>query len=203
MQQPDDIVVHEVGGFESAPEGVHQGVCCDIVDMGEVVTPWGAKPTIRIVFQLELENGQRRSDGSRYEVWRKFSPKLGPKTNLQPFLESWRGRKFTPDELKSFNLKNLYLANATIQIVHLAKNDRTYSIIQSIQPWSLRSGKKIEPENYTRFIPKEDPNATVRVAPSMQEKAANLNLHSAGSGRSVTQDSSGIRVTVQDDDIPF
>ena len=44
------IAKKELSTFTPAPEGLHQAVCCDVVDLGLKNTPWGDKHKIRIVW---------------------------------------------------------------------------------------------------------------------------------------------------------
>jgi hypothetical protein len=42
--------------FTPAPEVLHQAVCVDVVDLGLVEGPWGAKPTVEPRWELDLTN---------------------------------------------------------------------------------------------------------------------------------------------------
>jgi hypothetical protein len=44
--------------FTPAPEGLHQAVCVDVVDLGLAEGPWGAKPTVEFRWEL-LARGPR------------------------------------------------------------------------------------------------------------------------------------------------
>ena len=68
---------------------------------------------------------------------------LGEKANLRKFLESWRGRKFTSEELKGFGIEKLLGANCVLNIVH---TDRGYDRIASVMPL-MRGVTKLQPEN--------------------------------------------------------
>lgn len=46
-------------------------------------------------------------DGRPFIVMRDFTAGFYGDKGLQPFLEAWRGAKFTPDDLKKFNAKDL------------------------------------------------------------------------------------------------
>jgi hypothetical protein len=50
--------------FTPAPEGLHQAVCVDVVDLGLAEGPWGAKPTVELRWEL-LARGPRERAGSR------------------------------------------------------------------------------------------------------------------------------------------
>ena len=55
---------------------------------------------------------------------------LGKKANLRKFLETWRGRKFTDDELKGFELAKLAGLGCLITLVHSERNGAVYANIE-------------------------------------------------------------------------
>jgi hypothetical protein len=163
--EPDDIIVADNGGgnYERPPEGEHQAVLVDIIDLGEQSYEFkGQKITahkIKLVWQLECEEGQRRQDGKRFEIGRQFTRSLAEKSNLRPFLENWRGAQFTAEELKGFSLKKLYGVNGRLFVLHETKGDKTYANVRSVSKWNTKYGPTIEPENYVRQQAKQQAQA--------------------------------------------
>lgn len=134
--------------FKPAPEGQYQAVCVDVIDKGMCETSFGLKHKLGMVFQIE---GERMENGSRYTVFTQFTASLHENSALRPFLEAWRGRAFSDDELKGFDIEKLIGANAFVQIIHNESNDKTYANIQSIMPVPPAFNlPKLEAENYTR-----------------------------------------------------
>lgn len=158
------------GDFTPAPEGQFQGVCVDVVDEGiskrlnQFTNQEEERDELRIVFQLKVvdQSGteQRTENGGRFTVSQLFKKSLHEKSKLRAFLEMWRGRKFTADELQGFDVEKLLGANAIVQTVHSTSKTtgKTYCNIQSLMPvnpaWNL---VKLEPENFVR---KKDRQAT-------------------------------------------
>ncbi len=168
--EPDDIIVADSGGgnYERPPEGEHQAVLCDIIDLGEVTYEYkGEKITshkIKLVWQLECEDGQRRQDGKRFEISRQFTRSLAEKSNLRPFLENWRGAQFTAEEIKGFSLKKLYKANGRLFVLHETKGDKTYANVRSVSKWNPKYGPIIQPENYVRQQPQQQAQAAPKAS---------------------------------------
>jgi hypothetical protein len=151
------------GDFVPAPEGQFQAVCVDVIDEGiskrfsSFSGQEEERDELRIVFQLKVADAEgkeiKTENGGRFIVSQLFKKSLHEKSKLRPFLESWRGRKFTNDELDGFDVEKLIGVNALIQTVHNVsqKNGKTYANIQSIMPinpaWNLA---KLETEGYTR-----------------------------------------------------
>lgn len=123
--------------FTPAPEGLHVAACCDVVDLGLVDGSFGPKHSIELHWQLEEEN----SGGDRFVVRRRYTASLGEKATLRKDLETWRGKKFTPEELKGFDLEKLIGVGCQVQVVHrLTDQGRTFANVQAVIP--LGKGQK-------------------------------------------------------------
>lgn len=57
---------------------------------------------------------------------------LHAKAGLRKFLESWRGRPFTAEELAGFDLKAVVGLTCLVGIVHEAKGDKVYANLSSV-----------------------------------------------------------------------
>ncbi len=122
------VYVSEGSTFEPHPEGQFAAVCCDVVEMHGVETPWGIKNKVRVVWQTEAT----RQDGKPELVSRFFTASLSEMSNLRPFLEAWRGKKFNAQELKRFDLDALVGAPAVIQVQHNESGGKVYANVTSI-----------------------------------------------------------------------
>ena len=133
--------------FSPCPEGLFQAVCMDVVDLGMMVTQWGDKPKVRIVWQVDEEDPQT---GKRYDVRALYTLSLSDKATLRKHLEAWRGRKFTGPELRGFDLENLIGANCQIQIIHhISDEGKTFANVQAIVPANAKAPKLV-PDRYVR-----------------------------------------------------
>ena len=86
---------------------------------------------VLISFEV-LDTDNRRSDGSPHLVSKRFTASLHPKAGLRKFLESWRGRPFTAEELAGFDLKAVVGLTCLVGIVHEAKGDKVYANLSSV-----------------------------------------------------------------------
>ncbi len=135
--------------FTPAPAGVHQGVCVDIVDMGMLEVTWQGQikqqHKIRVVWQID----EPMEDGRRFIVQKRYTLSLHEKANLRKELEAWRGRAFTDDELRGFDLEKLIGVNCFLNVVHAHKDGKTYANVASLMP--LKKGMtKLDPADYIR-----------------------------------------------------
>lgn len=132
--------------FEPCPEGLHHGVCVDAVDLGIVQTAFGDKHQVQLRWQVDELNTQ----GKRFEVRKTYTASLGDKANLRKDLEAWRGKAFTPDELKGFDLERLLGANCQLNVVHtLADNGNLYANVRGIVP-APKGAVRLVPQDYVR-----------------------------------------------------
>lgn len=88
----------------------------------------------------KMQEGDNK--GKPFSTHKRYTVSLNEKAALRQDLEGWRGKKFTAEELKGFDLSNVLGAYCTIQIVH----DETgkYANINSIMQFK---GDKPEPVN--------------------------------------------------------
>jgi hypothetical protein len=157
------ILKEEGKVFDLVPAGQYLGVCVDFVDIGMVETSWRGEKRMthkcRIVFELAETNPKT---GDRYIAGERFTASLSEKANLRAFLEQWRGQPFTADELKGFDTEKLIGANAYVQIVHNAKDDKTYDNINSVMK-PMKGTARLEPSGKYQRVkdrPKPSGNGT-------------------------------------------
>ena len=77
--------------------GVYPAVCVDVIWTGIRWTPFGDKPTVAYVWQVQDRHPET---GHRMRAWRRFNRSLNAKAHLRLFLEKWQGGPFLPSELK-------------------------------------------------------------------------------------------------------
>lgn len=132
--------------FTPCPEGLHQAVCVDVVDLGLQKGQFGEKHKVEIRWQVDQENEQ----GRRFQLRKWYTLSLHEKSNLRKDLECWRGRKFTEAELAGFDLENLIKANCQLQVIHnISDEGKTYDNVQAIVPHNAKL-PKIAPQDYVR-----------------------------------------------------
>jgi hypothetical protein len=65
---------------------------------------------------------------------RNYTLSLGEKASLRKDLESWRGKSFTDDELRGFDLTNLLDKWCMITVQHRESNGKTYADAVAVTP---------------------------------------------------------------------
>jgi hypothetical protein len=167
------LLAKDKGGtdYEPLAAGMHQGVCYGIVDLG--TQPGGQfEPKRKVAFLWEVpsERIQFEKDGVKKDLPRGVSSiytlSLSSKGLLRPMLESWRGRAFTDEELKGFDLQTVLGANCLLNIVHApgtGKNTgKTYANVKSVNPLA-KGMMKLKSENAALFFSIDDCGDTITV----------------------------------------
>lgn len=133
--------------FDPCPEGLHQGVCVDVIDLGVVKGQYGEKHKVEIRWQVDIENERT---GRLYELRNWFTLSLHEKASLRKTLEAWRGRKFTEAELEGFDLEKLIGVNCQVQVIHNITDDgKTYDNVQAVVAHNPKL-PKLSPRDYVR-----------------------------------------------------
>lgn len=144
------LMVSAGKSYPTAPAGVHLGVCCDVIDLGMVTTVWeGKERTSRkvvIVWQIGEVNAET---GKRYTVSKRYTASLHEKSGLRRDLQSWRGRPFTQDELKGFDLEAVLRQDAMLNVVHNEKGGSTYANVEAVMR-PPKGSQKVEVVDYVR-----------------------------------------------------
>lgn len=124
----------EFTAFELPPSGPHAARCCAVIDLGSQESSFDGKPRLQRKVLLTWELAEQRADGMPFKVSRRFGLSLHENSALRGFIESWRGRPFTPDELKGFDLRRLLGQPCLLNLAHVERAGRQYANILSISP---------------------------------------------------------------------
>ena len=117
------IAKNSGGSFEPIPIGIHQAVCYAIYDIGTHRGEYQGKTVTRhqIVVCWELDCAMQ--DGRPFGMSKFYTLSLHEKSTLRKDLESWRGKKFTPEELDGFDVEKLIGVNCTLSVIDSEKSD--------------------------------------------------------------------------------
>ena len=121
--------------------GAYAAVCDMVVDVGVQPSPGGQyapKRNVVLRFQIPEIRVEITKDGETKSlpavISRTVGLSLNEKSALYGLLTSWRGKAFTADELKKFDLGKIAGKPAFINVTHSVKGDRTYANLTSIMP---------------------------------------------------------------------
>lgn len=193
----------------SAPEGskipliepnMYPAVCIGIYDLGEQYNEKFGNTSRKCVFQFEIPGETVTIDGEEKArvISETYTASLGEKANLRKVLESWRGRPFTQEELRGFDLQNVLGAPCMLNVIHEENSKgNTFAKIASVT--RLAKGMEVSSDTKKTMFYMEDPHA-VEIIETFPEWLQKRMKESETYKRISLQ--SGF-VEVEDSDLPF
>jgi len=151
--------------FEPIPEGVHRAICYGIIDLGLQYSEKFDKKAHKVQILWELPDETFEQDGEKKPrvISKEYTLSLSEKSTLRKDLQAWRGKSFSEEELKGFDLKNVLNVGCQIQIIHTERNGKVYANIASIMglPKSMAIKGTVNPLIYFDL---SDKDAIVKLA---------------------------------------
>jgi hypothetical protein len=164
--------------FKPVTEGLHQAICSAVVDLGmQPGSDMYPAPKHQVYLRFDCvdelvefeKDGQKQSGPARCGAT--YTLSLGDKSKLRPLLESWRGKKFTEQELEGFDIEKLLGVPCQVQILHSHKAGKTYANVQTVVPWPKGVEKPAAPADAFKYSPSEhDQSVYDRMPKWLQEK---------------------------------
>jgi len=139
-----ELYVEDDGGeFERCPTGVHLARCYRIIDLGTQKTEYMGQEKFQHKISLGWEvhaiddsgKNLRMKDGRPFAIFKNYTLSWSEKANLRLDLQAWRGRPFTSDEMRKFNVKSVLGAWCMINCIEReGRNNKTYVNVGGISP---------------------------------------------------------------------
>ena len=137
--------------FAPVPAGTYVARCFSMVHIGTIPEEYQGETKeqnkVRISWELPTEKKVFNEEKGEqpYSVSKDFTLSMHEKANLRKFLESWRGRGFTEDEAKSFDVTRLLEKPCMLSVIHkTSKQGKTYAEISSVS--TLPKGFECPPQ---------------------------------------------------------
>ena len=132
------------GNFERCPAGMHLARCYRIVDLGTQKSEYmgQVKYLHKIMLGWEIhgmhDDGTpiKMQDGRPFGIFKNYTLSWSEKANLRLDLQSWRGKPFTQEEMRKFDLKNVLGAWCMLNIIERpGKSDgKMYTNVDGVTP---------------------------------------------------------------------
>lgn len=163
------ITAMDSGGgkeFKKVPPGAHFAICNMVVDCG-LQEGYQKKPQHKVYLRWEVpdERVSYEKDGKTVEgpcsIGRFYTLSLGDKAILRKDLENWRGRSFTADELKGFDIETILGKCCQVMITHNTEGNKTYANVTGVMGVSKDQKPRVataKPENELLSFSLETPD---------------------------------------------
>lgn len=133
------------GDFKRVPAGAYIGRCYSLIDLGTQLTTgqYGDKMQHKIQIRWELfgedEQGQPLTvnvDGKEMPltISKSYTVSLHEKSALRRDLAAWRGKAFTDEEARSFDVSRLLGAYCMVNVTTSESGGKTYSNVAGLTP---------------------------------------------------------------------
>lgn len=133
------------GNFKRVPSGVFIGRCYSLIDLGTQLTSgqYGEKlqHKIRVAWELFGEDDQGVPltidvDGKEMPltISKSYTVSLHEKAGLRKDLSAWRGKDFSDEEAKAFDVSKLVGAYCMVNVTTSETNGKTYSNVAGLTP---------------------------------------------------------------------
>jgi len=137
------FIVEGGGNFERCPAGMHLARCYRIIDLGTQKSEYmgQVKYLHKIMLGWEIhgtnEAGKplKMNDGRPFAIFKNYTLSWSDKANLRLDLQSWRGKPFSQEEMRRFDLKTVLGAWCMLNVIDRdGQNGKTYSNINGVTP---------------------------------------------------------------------
>lgn len=128
--------------YEPVPAGTYIARCVSMVHIGTIMESYQGENKlqnkVRIQWELptELKVFKEENGEQPYTLGKEFTLSLNEKATLRKFLESWRGKPFTDEEAKAFDITVLLDKPCMLNVIHKVSKTggKTYAEIASVSP---------------------------------------------------------------------
>ena len=154
--------------FEIIPEDTYTAICCEVIDLGLQENKTYDKVQPKVLIGWELPELQVEISGEmKPRIFTKqYTNSLNDKATLRKDLVAWRGKQFTEEELKGFDVSKLLGVPCLLQIVHSKSGDRTYANLGGITKLPKGMPQPTPQTDKIRFDIDESPLSMIDELPS-------------------------------------
>ena len=143
--------------FELVPAGNHIARCFQMIEIGTVTEEIMKKQKrlYKVRISWELPNEKKVFDQAKgeqpFSISKKYTLSMHEKSNMRKDLESWRGKGFTDDEAKAFDITKLLGVPCMVNIIHkTSQGGNQYAAISSVTP--MPKGMLCPPQINSTFV---------------------------------------------------
>lgn len=135
--------VEDKGNFEATPSGMHLARCYRIIDLGTQKSEYmgQVKYLHKIMLGWEIHGTNddgtplKMRDGRPFAIFKNYTLSWSEKATLRGDLQSWRGKPFTQEEMRRFDLKTVLNAWCMLNVIERAGQDgKMYVNVSGVTP---------------------------------------------------------------------
>lgn len=114
------ILIDNGGGdYKLIPEATYVATCVLLADIGTHTESYqGGDPTDKEKLYIGWELNACDSQGKPFFIGTTYNAAFGTKATLRKMLEAWRGKTFTEEELRGFDIRNVLGKSCGLGVFH-------------------------------------------------------------------------------------
>lgn len=122
------IIKNNGGGSKPLEPGTYMAVCCGLIDIGWQYSEQFGSSSPKVVIMWEIPDEKIVIDGEEKSrvISSTYTMSLNEKANLRKTLSAWRGKDFTAEELKGFNLASILGVPCMLNIAQRESTGKTF-----------------------------------------------------------------------------
>ena len=162
--------------MEPVSAGMHMAVCCAVTDLGlrKQVFKEQERISRKVLLMWELPDetfADKDGNTQPRTMSKQYTLSLHEKAGLTKMLQSWRGKPFTSEELKGFDLRQIVGKGCQLSVIHeQGKDGQTYANISAVV--GIPKGTAVPQPTHTIIYDLDEPDAldTISLLPDWIQK---------------------------------
>lgn len=203
------IAENKPSDFVLMPSGNHIARCYAMVQIGTIKEESGVyagkeQHKVRITWETPHESHDFGKGMQPFSISKEFTLSMNEKATLRKMLESWRGRAFTEDEAKAFDITKLVGVPCMINVIHKTSGKgNQYADISSIAtlPKGLQAPAQVN-ESFVLSFDDWNQNIFDSLSDFVKDKIKSSKEYAAMTAPGHTETSQAT-TDVPEDDLPF
>lgn len=139
---------------EPIAEGLYPAICYGVYDLGTQHSTFYGNDSMKVLICWEIPELRVNieKDGKKLDlpqaISSRYTNSLGNKATLKKILEGWRGKRFTDEEAKNFDISKLIGVGCQLQVIHSKPDDEgnVYANVSTVLPAPRGVAMKMENE---------------------------------------------------------
>ncbi len=153
------IAENNGSNFTLIPAGNHIARCYEMIQIGTIVEQTGIyagkeSHKVRLTWETPDEQHDFGKGLQPFSISKEFTLSMNEKATLRKMLESWRGKAFTEDEARRFDVTKLLGKPCMLNVIHKKSNTgKEYADISSIStlPKNFECPAQVNPSRILSF----------------------------------------------------
>lgn len=152
------VIIKQGDGVPQVQAGTYLAVCSGVWDIGRQKNEYNGeiKYPHQLVIRFELNKTIATGEyaGKRYTLNKFYTASLHERSKLRHDLENWRGKTFTNEELKGFDVSKLIGKNCLVSVALSLKGKAKIVSISPLMDGQVEIKPELDPKETPKWVQK-------------------------------------------------